>query len=301
MTILLRARTAIAFKASGRPSTRSVVVPDEDVVPWDLTSFIPEPHLLRSGWPDVPDIWVRGHGLCSSNGEYLDASRPDPFAVYRNAHARFIASDVSWDETAQIWKPYYSNGVDYTFTSPGLPPIVEEISYLASSEMLYRDALRLYPGVVLVSDFNAGRDDASTFGVALVAYLHSPTGYPILYIGGNHPIQIDVSDAVYLTFDSKTARVPTLGHPAACVPMYLILSVTPTTATLTVGPSVNKMTTIVMDRKQPVTTDMEMIIGSVSPSISNVSMHLLDFSIFNESVTTGEVLNQLTCAYGSGA
>lgn len=301
MTILLNASTVITFKTNGRPSTRSVVIPSDDVVPWDLTSFIPEPHLLRNGWPDVPPIWVRGYSLASSTGAYLDASRPDPYSVYPNGHARWIASDVAWDEIAQVWNPYYSNGISYTFDCPGLPPVVERISYLAGSEMLYRDALRLYPGVVLVSDFNAGRDDASVFGVSLVTYLHSPTGYPILYIGGNHPIQIDVSDAIYLTFNGKTARVPTLGHPAASVPMYLVLAVTPTTATLTVGPAVNKMTTIVMNRPQAVTTDLQMIIGSTSAASSNASMHLLDFSIFDERTTDREVLSQLTCAYGSGS
>ena len=297
MTILLSGGTVIAFKTTGKPASRSVDIPTEAVVPWNLTSFIPQDNLLYQGWPDVPDIWVRGTSLTSSDGTYLNSDRPDPYSVFPNAHTRMIADDVHWDEIAGTWSPFYSGGVDYSFTSSMNPPVIEDISYLCGKEMIRADAYRFYPGVVLRSSFNSDRDDASEFGISMVVCLHSPTDYPLLYIGGNNPIRIDVRDAMYLTFAGKTAKVPLLANPGSMTPLYVILMVTPTTATLYAGTGPNKLTAVQMNRPTPLTTDMIFTIGSDNLVSSNAAFHLMDFAMFT-GLGVNDVANMLSSAYG---
>ena len=274
----------VTARAGRRRVQRPPSVDDENIVPFKLASFEPEPYMLKNGFPHVPQIWVKGEPVVSTTGEYQLSTRPAPTEEdLPGTRARWVAISETWDGIAGEWKPVSSSGINYKWTSvAGSEPSIDELDYRLGKEIFRHSAMRFTPGDFLLSSFNEGIDDATDYTIAMVASLELPTGYQVLRHGSTKAtgVGISVNEDFDFTYGGVNGSVNTIQHPGQMTPVYIILSVGAPRATLWVGTAPNRMKRMQIQAPAMGSLPMQFALGRDWLDEADATMYIMDLAIF---------------------
>lgn len=297
------------IRGTGRVAIRSgKTVEGKIPIPFSSRSFIPDDSMIYNGWPMTPEIWVRAATSVTSDGTFINLDRPDPYSAPLVGMVRFIASSQNYNEISGIWNPYYSDLVDYYWTSL-TTMFLEDITYIIGKELVTRKALRFLPGSRMNSMFNSGNDQSQNFGLAMTLILHAPGNYPIFSVpdpnvSGDSLVVISVSDVITLSVKDPNTKIttiyylPMLKNPLSIIPLYLFFLYTTEGITLYVGNSMYSMTTLTVSFYHPGVLPMKFIIGANNLMTPTGAFQLMDMVIFTPS-DLNQVIAMLTTIYGS--
>lgn len=257
------------------------------VVPFQLAGFESEPYLVKDGYPDVPDIWIKTSTSVSTSGEFYSADRYEAMDVDIPAQSRFVASDSTWDSTAGLWLPAVTSGVSYYWTSvPGLAPYLDEITYLVGKELITTPVLRFTPGDYLISSFNSGIDDAVDVTISFAAMMRSQDAFTIFSTDSSiSQISMEVDEQFSFSYAGGSGKVKTPLRPAAMVPVYLILSISPPTATMYVATSPTSIFKSTVKTNSYEASQMRFLMGKTRQGKATSSMNVMEMALFPYSMS----------------
>jgi len=288
---------------SRRQVTAQPTPDGNQVRPFYVKAITSEDHVVLNGFPYKPKFWARAETAISASGEYYSLARLDPRELYLDCHTRFLAGDDLWDDTAGVWRPYFSNGVDYYWEAdPAHKPTPERLEYRVGKEIMDFDALTFQPGDYLASNFNQGMDDAAEYTAVMVCSLENPMGYTVM----RSEIDGVVANESFNVFSgTKNRDVPTLLHPAQITPCIIVLSVQrPIISLYVVGPD-RKVSFGTLVSSEVDIPDLKFRLGQDLFSVSNAYMHVFEWTLFPYAVKTTSAdpdrlnIYQLISAYGS--
>jgi hypothetical protein len=277
----------------------------QKVVPFQDLSFIPGEGLVINGFPTVPKIWVKGESLVSATGQFISSTRLDPTELDINAHSRFLPN--GFDDTAGVWRPFFTKGLDYYWRSPsGLSPRTEEIDYRIGKEVIRTPTLRFNIGDYLISSFNNGIDDAGSFAVALVVVPQTPLGYTLFSTqNSTHEISLDIESQISLHYGDQSGKVNYGISPAAMTPAYIIVSSNGNSATCYIGTSSRSVSSTRLVQRDLDIPKMKFTLGKTRLGKATGTFNLMELCLFDHQLNTRskpsvyDVIGQLSAAYGA--
>lgn len=289
------ANARTSAKASASFSRRQVTqqpIPDGNKVrPWVTKTFTVDEHVILNGFPYVPKYWARAETAISATGEYFATDRLDPRELNLDCQARFLPGDDLWDDTAGVWRPFFSNGVDYYWEAdPAHKPTPDRIEYRIGKEILSFDVLTFNPGDYLASNFNQGMDDAVEYTAVIVCSLENPTPYTIMRseIDG-----VDVGETFGLSSGAVRRSVFSRQHPTQIVPCIIVMSVQrPIVSLWVIGPDRNVLYGSLITKEVDI-PDLKFRLGQDLFSVSNAFMHVFEWTLFPYAVKDKNIAGQL--------
>jgi len=257
--------------------------------------------MIVNGYKMVPKVWVRGRAVATSDGSYIDSARLRPTELQVDCHSRFLAGSDFYDDIAGVWRPFYTRGVDwYWTTDPVAKPTYMDLEYRIGKEILTFDVLNFQDQDFLRSAFNGDLDDAAEYTVVMVASFDNPTGYMAM----STPQRDFLINEAFTVLDTTTAVPRTLSHPAQIDPAIVVLSVRPPTTRIWVASPDNQVayaSAITPAQSQ----DMIFQLGrKLGVTAGGANMKLMEWSLFDYAVqsdgTTGQYnVNQIISLYSS--
>ena len=307
MSTIGQTGSVVKGRASAQLSRRRVT--DEfnrlvgDVRPFKLVSFQPQDYVLRYGLPYVPKYWAQAVTAVSATGEFFAVERPSPREIEVRCHTRFLAGTDLWDDPAGVWRPFYSEGIDYFWVAdPLYKPQPQTLDFRIRKEILDLDVLTFSPGDFLDSSFNTGIDDALAYTMIVVVSTEAPTDYTI---ARSEHEGIWAGESYKVFSDANSVSVSSLRPPTQISPSVLIMSVSPPTATLWVSTPDRKLYKNTVTNHAMGTTQMVFSLGKSLNDAAEAYMHVLEFTLLDYPVRTTEAnrerynLYQLAALYSS--
>lgn len=302
---------AASVAARNKLWTRQVIDQNDDGVrPFNLSSFTAEDFVLYNGHPFVSPLMVTAETVLSAEGEYAISDRPGPYDVdMSDAQARFIASESSWDAVGKIWSPASTNGYDYSWsTVPGNDPQLQTITYRLGKELISNSCLYFPAGTYLTSSFNQGIDDAASYAVAMVVSLENPTPYDF-FAGQSGDAKLNLrldGEKLVASVASGTATVTPKQHPVDMTPLYLVLNVSPGTASFWVGTGPAKMVQASASTGNQLMNRMRFQIARNQFGTAAANFRLMDWSLWPRALSSGKdefsvftVISKYASIYGA--
>lgn len=303
-TARLRAGAAIRR----RQVTNAVDTPDDLKTRRKVTtsSFFPEEHVIRRGYPFKPTFLISSDYLISSSGEYVP-DRIYPWdAVFDGSHTRFIATD-SFNSVSGRWLPLYTEGIDYSFEFPTIPsPYLNEIEYQLGKEFYTTNSIRIVPGSYLVSNFNNDLDDASSFMIAMAGIIYSTEKSTILSVGitAGTSIEISADEYFYIRNQYDTTKMETPVHPSRMIPFYMLLINDTERTELRVGTGPNRINRILLPN-QSASRDLKLRIGTSDGGTPTLDADIFELTVFpyayGGDMDPDQVINKMAAIYGAGS
>lgn len=274
-----------------------------DVKPFSLKSFSPQNYLLKNGFPHVPKYWVQAVTGLSATGEFYAVERQSPRELSIRCHSRFLPGEDLWDDTAGVWRPFYTQGIDYYWVAdPAHKPVPQTLDFRVNKEIIDLEVLTFSPGDFLDSSFNEGIDDAVEYTMVVVVSLENPLGFTVVRSASEG---IWATEAYQVFSGTRFLDVKTLAHPAQITPAVLVLSVQPPHATLWVITPDRKIFTNTVTNPDMATSHMQFSLGKNLNDVATAYMHVLEFTLFDYAVKDSTAvadrynIYQLASLYGS--
>ena len=276
-------KTISPYTRTFRRNTTNSKTGDSTLSPLIATSLRPEPYILRNGFPYDPSMHVTSDYLISADGSFIDESVYPWEGEFTGAHSRFVAMDNLWDPVGGRWEPLYTSGVDYYFTYPlgGVEPRLDTIDYTIGKLFYQFSSVRIQEETSLISSFNSGMDDASSFMIAMAGTINSSERASLIRVGdtvGNSVI-VEVSDRLYLRNQYGTAELKTLTHPASMSPFYLVLINDPEKTELRVSTGIKQIHSAIIPNKDS-TRSLKVTIGEDLGGNNTLDLNLFELTIF---------------------
>ena len=227
-------------------------------------------------------------------------------AKFDGAHTRFVAMENLWDPIGGRWEPLYSSGVDYYFSYPlgGIEPRLDEIEYTLGKNLYQFNTVRIQEETSLISSFNSGMDDASSFMISMAGSINSTERASLIRIGdsvGNSVI-VDVDENFYLRNQYGTAELKPLVHPAAMKPFYLVIINNPERTELRVSTGVSMIHAVVIPN-QDSSRSLNVVIGEDLGGTATLDMNLFELTIFpyayGGEMTPEQIISAMADVYGT--
>lgn len=294
------AYTARAFGRSVRRSVQEVEAGQVSVV---NTALVPPDHVIRSGYPFVPQFRVTSSAYLSADGSYVPEITYPYEAIFAGEHTRFIAQDNLWDDIADVWSPLSSAGVDYYYTWTG-QPTVEDVEYRIGKLLYPMNSVHLVPGSSLVSSFNSGMDDAASFSIAMAGIVNSSERASVLRVGDTMgtAIEVSVDESFYLRNQYGTGYLKPTSHPAKMIPFYLVLTNDAGRTELAVATGMQRIYKTHIPN-QDFTRSLKVFIGEDLAGNKNLDMNLFEFTLFpygfDGPMSTQAIIEAMADVYGS--
>lgn len=264
----------------GYPPAAVELIPRKDV------TFVPEDSMVVRGYPTVPRYWVRARTMASVDGSFYSSERPNATEVETGAYSRFMAH--TFDNQSGVWRPFYSDGIDYYFQSPpGLAPLLETTQYRIKKEVFNVPALRFEPGDYLNSFFNQNMDDAVEFSVVMVLAPEVPLDYTIFATQNQEEeIAVHLDGQYQLSYGGVTSSL--VGRnisPAQMVPTYLVLTSDGIKATLFIASSSRNIQSVTVRNRSNSMHKLAFTVGKTHRAKARASMHLIEFLVYNTDLS----------------
>lgn len=271
-------------------------------------SIVPQPYVLRKGFPYAPAIHVTSDAYISTEG-YFDPENTYPWdSIYGDgeAHSRFIALSDFWDDIGALWNPIITNGINYWFTWSGtIVPRLENIEYRIDKALYQVDSIRIPEGASLTSSFNNGMDDASSFIIAMAGMINSVESASLIRIGDTPSTAIEVLVDEFFTVKNQygSARLNVPKHPSAMTPIYVLLINDATSTELRVASGTARSHSIKIPNQQTV-RNLTLFIGEDLAGTKSLDLNLFEVSIFPYGYGGGlspeQIIMAMASVYGSG-
>ena len=207
----------------------------------------------------------------------------------------------TWDGVAGVWRPFLTSGLNYYFQSDiNSSPRKDMHSYWIGKTLYQMPSLRFDEGDALSSSFNDGIDDASSYTIAMVCTLVNGEEASLLRVGTSlsKSTEVFVSDKFRLRSTGGTAEIKGRS-PAQMTPCYLVLSVDPTTATLWVGDSYQRVASVSVPSYGS-GDNLKVFVGDDLGGEKRLTANLFDMVIYPESIQDPRpILSALSSIYGN--
>lgn len=271
------------------------------------SAMVPPQHVIRHGYPVFPKFLVESVSALTADGSYVPELTYPWEISFQDAHTRFIAQENTFDDTANIWNPFFSSGVDYYFTWSGLiEPRLEEIEYLIG-KMIYRvNSIRIEEAAALVSSFNSGMDDAASFMIAMAGVINSSDTASLIRVGDTMGDSIEVSVDEFFSIRNQygTAVLKPTMHPAKMIPFYMVLMNDPSRTEIYVATGTSRMYKATIPN-QDATRSLQVFIGEDISGNKTLDLNLFELTLFPYAyggpMTPTQIINEMADAYGSRA
>ena len=270
-------------------------------------ALIPEPHVLRKGFPYSPPLSLVCPAELSADGTYIPERTYPWESVYTDAHTRFLAQENMVDDIAAKWHPFYTSGIDYYFTWSGLiEPRLEEIEYRIGKELYPTMSMRIVDDASLVSSFNDGFDDASSFMIAVAGVINSAERASLMRVGDTlaDSIEIGVDEYFYIRNQYGTATMKTPMHPAKMLPFYMVLINDPTKTELNVAMGTSRIFRAIIPNRDAVRS-LKVRIGEDLAGSKTLDMNLFEATLFPYAyggpMSSQQIITAMADVYGSAS
>lgn len=277
---------------------RPVTAQRDDVIPFKLNSFVPEDHLIRKGFPYVPDLWVKTTTMASAVGVVYDENASPWDITIPGQHTRFLFNSTLWDSTSGVLRPFFTEGIDYSMVGSQMTqPRLEDIEYRIGKKLIDVSTLRFDPESSLHSNFNMGMDDASIFTIGLVCRVYGTEKATLMRIGEGayDATEILVGERIQVTNGQTQVYIDTPKNPGAVSPLFIFITNTPSKTVVTVGMEGHLYQHQFPSRDVPrklVVTFGEGLGGDV-----NLMANIFDFFICSEEVSHRELSALMSTVY----
>jgi hypothetical protein len=278
---------------------------DPTLSPLVGSSVRPVDYVLRNGFPYEPQLHVGSDYLISAEGLFIDESVMPWEADFKEAHTRFVAMENLWDPVGGRWEPLYTSGVDYYITYPlgGVEPRLDDVEYTLGKLFYQFSSVRIQEETSLISSFNSGMDDASSFMIAMAGKINSSERASLIRLGdtvGNSVI-VEVDEQFYLRNQYGSATMKTTVHPAQMQPFYLVLVNNPQRTELLVSTGVSKIHHIVIPNRDA-TRSLVLNIGEDLDGKTTLDLNLFELTIFpyayGGEMTPQQIIATMADVYG---
>jgi hypothetical protein len=279
---------------------------DDSRTPLIASSVRPVEYVLKDGFPYEPMLHVSSNYLISTEGLHVDEGVYPWEGEFSGAHTRFVAMDNLWDPIGGRWLPLYTSGVDYSFSYPlgGVEPRLDTIDYTIGKLFYEFSSVRLQEETSLISAFNSGLDDASSFMIALAGTINSSERASLIRVGdtvGNSVI-VEVDENFYLRNQYGTATLIPLVHPAQMQPFYLVLINDPEKTELRVSNGITQIHKVRIPNKDA-TRSLNVILGEDLSGNTTLDLNLFELTIFpyafNGEMTPEQIITAMADIYGA--
>lgn len=309
MTIRNLVLTANVRARSQMQSARRNVTPvdmDPSLTSVVSVALVPPEHVIRRGFPYVPDLHVSSDIYISSDGSYVEESTYIWDDIYEGAHTRFAAMENLWDDIGGKWLPLFSSGVDYYFTYPlgDVEPRLEEIEYRIGKNLYQTTSIRIDEETSLTSSFNGGLDDATSFMIAIAGVINSSERASLIRIGDTigDSIEVSVDEYFYLRNQYGTAVLKPYIHPGRMIPFYMVVINDQTRTELRVATGVSRIQRISIPN-QSSSRSLKVTLGEDLESVKALSMNLFGVTIFpyayGGDMTPDQIITAMASVHGS--
>lgn len=279
---------------------------DETLTGATNISLVPAEHVIRKGFPHSPDLHVSSDVYISADGSYVDEPTYIWEDIYKGAHTRFAAMENLWDGIGGKWLPLSSYGVNYSFTYPlgGVEPRLEEIEYRIGKEFYSTPSVRIEQETSLISSFNEGLDDASTFMIAIAGVINSSERASLIRIGDTigDSIEVSVDEYFYLRNQYGTAVLQPYIHPARMIPFYMVVINDPTHTELRVASGISRIQRISIPN-QASSRSLNVKLGEDLESVKALSMNIFGVVIFpyayGGDMSPDQIITAMASVHGS--
>lgn len=271
-------------------------------------SIVPRPYVLKEGFPYTPDIHVSSDAYVSADGFY-DPQNTYPWdSIYgdNEAHTRFIALGDFWDDIGAVWSPIITSGINYWFTWGGtVVPRLEQIEYRIDKALYQIDSIRIPSGASLTSSFNGGVDDASSFIIAIAGVINNVENGSLIRMGTTPSTSIEVFVDEYFTVQNQygSARLSLPKHPAAMVPLYVLLINDATSTEIRVAAGTSRTHSIKIPNRETV-RHLNLFVGEDVGGTKQLDFNLFEISVFpyayGGGLTPEQIIMAMSSVYGSG-
>jgi len=282
------------------------VLPQEDTLhSMQNTALIAPKHVTRHGYPVFPQLLVSSKALLTADGSYVPDLTYPYDAIFDDVHTRFIAQDNLFDDTANVWTPFLSSGVNYYFTWSGLnEPRMEQIEYRIDKLVYPMNSIRLEEGTSLVSSFNSNMDDASSFMIAIAGLVNSTERATLLRVGDvmGTSISIEIDEFFVIRNQYGSATVKTTVHPAKMIPFYMVLINDPTKTELNIATGNSRISRATIPN-QDSTRSLELFVGESLSGTKTLDMNLFELTFFPYAyggpMSADEIIKAMSDVYGN--
>lgn len=279
-------------------STLITGVDADEAAPFVVTSFVPEDHIVKNGFPYRPPIWVNSRGLVSMEGAVYDEPT-DPWSInWADAHSRFLFNDAVWDEISGVLNPFASEGIDYYFTSePASQPRLETIEYQVEKKVKVVSSLRFDEGDVLTSSFNSGRDDASVLTLCVVGRVYGTERACLFRIGSepSETIEFYTGENFIIRNGAAETVVDTIVAPGSMAPLVVILTSTPVRTLLTIS-FLGRLHQKYIHNVD-VTRNLSITFGENLLGTRNLTANLFDIVFFDKEIPHADIASRMRMIY----
>lgn len=300
---------SVASKTRGRinPYRYSVITKESNRRDVRNLALVPPPHVIRNGFPFVPDYVVASKAVLTTDGSYVPDLTYPWENIFSDDHSRFIAQENMFDDIADKWSPFTSAGIDYYFTWTGsTTPRIEEVEYRIGKRIFPMNSIRIEPAASLISSFNSGLDDASSFMIAMAGIINSSENASLLRVGDTvgSAVEVTVDEYFYVRNQFGTARLTTTQHPAAMVPFYLVLANDLSKSTLYMASGTSRVFRASVPN-QVTARSLKIFIGEDVVSTRNLDLNLFEFTLFpyayGGALTPLMIIEAMADVYGSNS
>lgn len=280
------------------PSGSVTGVTADDAVPFIVTSFVPEDHIVRNGFPYLPPIWVRASGMVSMEGAVYDEAT-DPWSInWSDAHSRFLFNDALWDDISGVLNPFQSEGIDYYFTSDvASQPRLETIEYQVGKKVKVLSSLRFDEGDSLTSSFNSGNDDASVLTLCVVGRVYG-TERACFFRIGNEPsetIEFYTGENFLIRNGVAETIIDTVVAPGAMTPLIVILTSTPDRTLVTIS-FLGRLHQKYIHNVD-VTRNLSLTFGENLLGTKKLTANLFDIVLFDREIQHADIASRMRMIY----